>query len=235
MPIFQLDESLSFPNPLLAHRKTGILAMGGDLSPERLLLAYSNGIFPWYDESVNPILWHSPEERMLLLPEELHLSRSLKKFMRKRPFEVRYDQAFESVIHHCAQVPRPGQEGTWLNQDMVEAYIRLYRMGHAHSASAWLDGRLVGGLYGVALGCAFSGESMFSLVEGASKVIFATAVPALQALGYRLIDCQIYTHHLARFGARERSRRLFLRLLKQAQRKQPLRLWPTCPSSENCA
>ena len=170
---------------------------------------------------------------MLLLPEELHISRTLKKLMRKRRFEIRYDQAFERVITHCAQVPRLGQDGTWLNQEMVQAYIQLHGMGYAHSASAWLDGRLVGGLYGVALGCAFCGESMFSLVEGASKIVFATTVPALQALGYRLIDCQIYTHHLARFGAQEHSREHFLRLLKQAQRQQPLAPWPTCLSQEN--
>lgn len=228
MPIYLLDETLAFPDPTKADPGSGILAVGGDLSTHRLMLAYSLGIFPWYDEDASPILWHSPTYRFALRPNELHLPRSLRRFMRRDPFEIRYDTAYEEVVAHCAHVPRPGQQGsTWLNADMRDAYIELYRRGVAHSAEAWRDGRLVGGLYGVALGGAFFGESMFSLEPNASKVVFATLVPKLARAGYSLVDCQVYTDHLAQFGATDWPRSTFLALLSDVLKDVPKPRWPS--------
>ncbi len=215
MPIYLLNESLSFPNPALAD-ESGILAVGGDLSPARLMLAYELGIFPWYDESSGPILWHSPPWRMVLYPGELHVGRSLAKAIRRGRFELRYDTAFPQVITACASVPRAGQMGTWLNPDMKAAYVELHRRGVAHCAEAWLDGELVGGLYGVALGRAFFGESMFAKATDASKVVFVECIRRLEALGYTLIDCQVYTRHLASLGAAEIPRARFLKELDTA-------------------
>ncbi len=225
MPIYLLSDDLLFPDPEKAD-ESGILAVGGDLSIARLLTAYSQGIFPWYDERTAPILWHSPPWRMVLWPHELYVSRSLRKTLRRERFEVRYNTAFAEVLEQCAKVPRPGQIGTWLNREMQRAYLELHARGHAHSAEAWLDGRLVGGLYGVTMGTAFFGESMFALETDASKVAFVHAVRQLEALGYSLVDCQVYTEHLASFGAAEIPRRDFLAALARTLAREPRAVWP---------
>jgi leucyl/phenylalanyl-tRNA--protein transferase len=193
----------------------GLLAVGGDLRPERLLLAYSQGIFPWYGKNL-PILWHSPDPRMVLYPDELVVSRSLKKQIRRKPYELKLDTAFGDVLRGCADAPRPGQNGTWLIPEMITAYTRMHELGFAHSAEAWKDGELVGGLYGVALGGCFFGESMFARAPDASKIAFVTLVQQLRAWGTVLIDCQVHTEHLERFGAREVARTEFLAKLQPA-------------------
>jgi leucyl/phenylalanyl-tRNA--protein transferase len=197
-----------------AASEEGLLAIGGDLSPDRLITAYRKGIFPWY-ESGQPILWWSPDPRMVLLPSEFKLSKSLKSTLRKGRFHCTRNQAFEEVITSCAQVTRPGQYGTWITPQMRDAYIELNRMEHAHSIECWEDDRLVGGLYGVDLPEArvFCGESMFSLERDASKVAFHFLVLQLKDAEYRCIDCQVYTDHLASLGAREISRDDFITLL----------------------
>jgi leucyl/phenylalanyl-tRNA---protein transferase len=219
MSIFHLSERLSFPPTQLAE-PNGLLALGGDLSLNRLLLAYHNGIFPWYSHD-EPILWWSPDPRLVLFPDELQVSRSLAKIIRRQRFQVTFDQAFEAVIRACAGVYRQRQRGTWIVPEMQDAYIRLHRAGYAHSAEAWCEGKLVGGLYGVALGRAFYGESMFSLVGNASKVALVVLVRWLANRGYRLIDCQVHTDHLIRFGAREIPRSRFLELLTAAMQHPP--------------
>ncbi len=226
MPIFRLDERLVFPPPALAD-PNGILAVGGDLRPERLLLAYSMGIFPWYSDGM-PILWHSPDPRMVLTPATLHEGRSLRKVMRKRPYDIRLDTAFADVIEACAETPREGQDGTWITDDMKEAYIDLHRRGLAHSAEAWHGERLVGGLYGVSIGGVFYGESMFAHAPDASKIAFVTLVHQLAGWGIELIDCQVHTDHLASLGAEEWPRAAFLdaldRVVRQPTRKGRWRL-----------
>ena len=199
MTIYLLDDTLLFPPPEEADA-SGILAVGGDLRPERLLLAYRSGIFPWYEEG-QPILWHSPDPRMVLAPEELHVPRSLVKTLRRRPFELTLDRAFAQVIAACARVPRPDQDGTWITPAMERAYVELHRRGFAHSVETWVDGQLAGGMYGVSLGGVFFGESMFTLVPEASKVALVTLVRQLRVWGFGLIDCQVYTDNLDRFGA----------------------------------
>jgi len=201
--------------PPVEEAENGLLAVGGDLSPGRLLLAYASGIFPWYDEE-QPILWHSPDPRMVLLPAELRVPRSLRKRVRQRPFGITLDRAFERVLDGCAGVPRPGQDGTWITSEMREAYAELHRLGFAHSAEAWRDGELVGGLYGVSLGAAFFGESMFALEPDASKIAFVTLVEALREWEFQLLDSQVYTDHLARFGAVEWPRERYLAALERA-------------------
>jgi leucyl/phenylalanyl-tRNA--protein transferase len=197
--IFRLDRRLIFPPAELAE-PSGLLAVGGDLRPERLILAYQSGIFPWYSEG-QPILWHSPDPRTVLLPADLHVGRSLAKTLRRGRFTFRLDTAFAAVMSACGEAPRPGQDGTWITDDMRFAYVRLHELGVAHSVEAYQGDALVGGLYGVALGGAFFGESMFARVDDASKAAFVTLVRQLQRWGFDLIDCQVYTHHLARFGA----------------------------------
>jgi leucyl/phenylalanyl-tRNA--protein transferase len=209
----------AFPPPERADR-SGLLAVGGDLSPERLLAGYRRGIFPWYSEG-QPILWHSPDPRFVLLPDQLHLPRSLEKVLRRRVFELRADTAFSEVLTACAESPRPGQDGTWITPEMHAAYMELHRLGHAHSVEAWKDGALVGGLYGVALGRVFFGESMFARVPDASKAAFATIARSLFDAGCLLIDCQVETEHLARFGAADIPRRRFLHLLGPAVQGRP--------------
>lgn len=226
VPIFLLDESPVFPDPSLADVETGILAVGGDLSPSRLMTAYRLGIFPWYDEATCPILWHAPAVRFVLEPSALHVSRSLEKTVRRAPFRLTYDRAFADVLSACAEVPRPGQAGTWLNDEMQRAYGELHRRGVAHSAEAWEGDRLVGGLYGVTLGGVFFGESMFARARDASKVAFVTLVRRLEALGYALIDCQVHTEHLARFGAVEWPRTQFQAALERGLRIRPIAAWP---------
>ncbi len=201
VPVFQLTDDLVFPDPALA-AEGGLLAVGGDLRPERLVLAYRNGIFPWYSEG-RPILWWSPSPRLLLLPEELHVGRSLRKTMRRAPYRISLDEAFERVIEACASTPRSDQDGTWITDDMRAAYVELHARGVAHSVEAWDGDRLVGGLYGLAIGTAFFGESMFAHAADASKIAFVTLVQQLRAWSFRLVDCQVVTDHLLRFGARE--------------------------------
>jgi leucyl/phenylalanyl-tRNA---protein transferase len=222
MPVFRLDERLLFPPPELAD--DGLLAVGGDLRPERLILAYSQGIFPWYSEG-QPILWHSPDPRMVLFADALHVPKSLAKVLRKGAFEIRLDTAFADVIAACATTPRPNQPGTWITRAMKKAYVELHRQGYAHSAEAWQGGRLVGGLYGVSIGGAFFGESMFAKVSDASKAAFVALVERLREWDIDLIDSQVHTDHVARFGAELIPRRAYLAALKKAIAR-PTRLGP---------
>jgi len=177
MPIFRLDKRFVFPDPDLAD-DNGLLAVGGDLQPERVIAAYKQGIFPWPCEGY-PLMWHSPQERFVLDPQQLQVNRTLEKVLRHRTFEVRLDTAFHDVMLRCADTPRPGQDGTWITDEMLHSYKQLHQMGVAHSAESWRDGELVGGLYGIAIGRAFFGESMFALQANASKVAFATLVRQL--------------------------------------------------------
>jgi leucyl/phenylalanyl-tRNA--protein transferase len=225
-PYLTEDMDFAFPDPLLAD-KHGIVCMGGNLSPGLLLSAYKRGIFPWFSED-DPILWWSPDPRFVLFPEELHVSSTMRKLLRRRlagseaprpgngrggKFELTLDLDFGAVIRACSSSPRPGQDGTWITEGMTAAYIELHRMGYAHSVETWMDGELVGGLYGVALGDVFFGESMFSREDDASKAAFIPLVWRLREEGFTLIDSQVYTDHLAGLGAREIPRIEYLRLL----------------------
>jgi leucyl/phenylalanyl-tRNA--protein transferase len=198
-----LEKALNHPD--------GLLAMGGDLQPKRLIAAYQKGIFPWYNDN-QPILWWSPSQRMVLFPEHLKISDSLRKTIRKKIFTVTLDQDFRAVIQGCA-APRSYEPNTWITDEMVEAYCRLHELGFAHSVESWYEGELVGGLYGVALGKIFFGESMFTRISDASKVAFVHFVKQLQAWGFELIDCQMQTAHLQRFGAITIPREDFFKLL----------------------
>ncbi len=211
--MYILDKQLWFPEQHLAD-KSGLLAIGGDLSFERLLLAYQNGIFPWYNEG-QPILWHSPDPRMVLFPEELKVHKSMRQLLRKEVFEVTINTDFEAVINACAVTPRVGQDDTWITDAMITAYMELHELGHAVSVEVWKEGQLVGGLYGVDLPeqKVFCGESMFSTVSNASKIAFVTWVQQLRDREYKLIDCQVYTDHLASLGGREIPRAAFLQYL----------------------
>jgi leucyl/phenylalanyl-tRNA--protein transferase len=209
------DKGYAFPPVEHALREPdGLLAVGGDLAPERILSAYRQGIFPWFSPG-QPILWWSPDPRAVLLPEKLKVSRSLRKTINKGSFRVTFDTAFEQVIRACAATPRRGQPGTWITEEMQQAYIHLHRMGHAHSAESWSGDDLVGGLYGIRLGRVFYGESMFSRRTDASKVAFVHLVRKLQEEGVVLIDCQVTTDHLLSLGAEEIPRRRFVELLRQ--------------------
>ena len=209
-----LTSDLSFPPPERALiEPNGLLAVGGDLSCKRLIQAYSKGIFPWFNED-EPILWWSPDPRMVLFPEELKISRSLRKALQKHDYQVSADRSFDQVIADCAE-PRRNQRGTWINSGMIKAYRELHRMGHAHSVETWIDGKLAGGLYGVALGHAFFGESMFSRTTDASKIAFVHLVKQLSRWRFGIIDCQMKTAHLASFGAREIQRTQFTRLIEE--------------------
>ncbi|WP_413670804.1 leucyl/phenylalanyl-tRNA--protein transferase [Mucilaginibacter sp. Mucisp86] len=206
--IFRLDEHLIFPKPDLAE-PDGLLAVGGDLSTERLLLAYRNGIFPWYSDDT-PILWYSPHERFVLYPDELKVSKSMRQVLRSDKLRVTVDTCFNEVITACSTAPREGQDGTWIVPDMIAAYNRLHQEGYAHSVEVWLDDKLVGGLYGVHVGGVFCGESMFSRVSNASK----TALIYLCNTGlYKLVDCQVHTDHLESMGARMISREEYMDVL----------------------
>ena len=217
MPIFRLTKEIAFPDPNLADPQ-GILAVGGDLTPKRLLLAYASGIFPWYSRG-EPIIWWSPNPRMVLFPEELHVGRSLQKELKRGAFHVRMDTNFAEVIKRCSSKKRPGQRGTWITSDMNKAYVALHELGFAHSIEAYQNDTLIGGLYGVSLGAAFFGESMFTDSPDASKVAFVTAVQAMISWGFDLIDCQVHTEHLERFGAREIPREDFLARLATSLQK----------------
>ncbi len=221
MPVFELGSSYVFPAPDLAE-PDGLRAFGGGLEPDRLLVAYAAGIFPWYSEG-QPILWHSPDPRMVLRPRELKISKSMMRTLRHVTLEIRCDTAFREVIHECAAIPRPYQTGTWITPEMIDAYADLYERGLAHSVEAWLDDRMVGGLYGVALGGCFFGESMFSIERDASKVAFVQLVQQLVDWNFDLIDCQVYTDHLASMGAVEMARGKFLRLLRTSLQRETRR------------
>ncbi len=224
MTVFLLSEEISFPSPLLASAE-GLLAVGGDLSEERLLLAYQLGIFPWYS-SGEPILWWSPDPRLVLFPSELHISRSLRKTIKKNLFHLTIDQAFHQVMAECA-APRKGKaSGTWIVPEMMMAYNRLHLSGFAHSVEAWSDNELVGGLYGVAIGRTFFGESMFSRVPNVSKVVLVTFVEYLKRRSFDMIDCQVRNEHLRQFGAQEIPRTRFMDLLaKSVQRPTDQGKW----------
>jgi leucyl/phenylalanyl-tRNA--protein transferase len=211
--IFRLDERLLFPDPELAE-PDGLLAVGGDLSVNRLLLAYSHGIFPWYSDDT-PILWYSPHERFVLYSNELKISKSMRQVLRSGRFTVTTNKAFEQVIQACATAAREGQDGTWITTEMQQAYINLHRQGNAHSYEVWQEQELVGGLYGVAVGPVFCGESMFSRVSNASKTALITLV---QSNNYQLIDCQLHTEHLESMGARHISRKEYLQVLQNTTR-----------------
>jgi leucyl/phenylalanyl-tRNA--protein transferase len=214
MPVYLLSETLNFPNPRLAS-KEGLLAVGGDLSQERLLLAYRHGIFPWFTHN-EPILWWSPDPRLVLFPNEFYISRSLRKILKKETFQVSMDLAFYRVIAECAQIRIENNESTWIVDDMMEAYCRLHESGFAHSVETWYKGNLAGGLYGVSIGKCFFGESMFARVSNASKIAMAKLADHLKRSRFQLIDCQVATAHLKRLGAREISRDRFLSLLDEA-------------------
>lgn len=215
MPVFWLnDTDLSFPHPNLAEPGGGLLAVGGDLSPERLVLAYSNGIFPWFEEG-GYFYWYAPDPRCVLFPAELIVHKSMRSIFNLHKFRYTLDTCFERVIQACAGASRPGQNGTWISDAFVDGYIGLHHAGLAHSVEVWQDDELVGGLYGVSLGKIFFGESMFAQVSNASKAGFIRLVQALQQAGFKLIDCQQDTEHLMRLGARNISRELFLEHLEQ--------------------
>ena len=207
-----LGKELVFP-PVEMASTEGILAFGGDLQPQRLILAYQSGIFPWYNEG-EPIIWYSPEERMVLFPEELYISKSMRRLMAKNEFTLSWNKAFEQVIDQCQKSPRKDQLGTWITEDMKQAYINLHKMGFAKSIEVWHEDELIGGLYGIDLGHVFCGESMFSKVSNASKLAFIHLVQELQKKEYKLIDCQVYNEHLESLGAREILRSEFLEFLR---------------------
>lgn len=216
MPVFLLDDrdgKLAFPPAHLAS-DAGLLAIGGDLSRKRLLLAYQQGIFPWFSES-EPVMWWSPDPRLVLYPSELKVAKSLRKIIMRGLFDVTIDMAFDAVIHACAHIPRKDR-GTWITPEMIDAYIDLHGAGFAHSVEAWHEGKLAGGLYGISMGNCFFGESMFSQISNASKVAFVTLVTHLHALSFDIIDCQVTTAHLKRFGAREIPRKLFIAQIERS-------------------
>ncbi len=217
MAVYRLGTQLTFPPPDEAEA-SGLLAIGGDLAPERLLLAYSCGIFPW-PLVEQPLLWFSPDPRMVLVPAQLRLSHSLRKTLRQQRYEVRLDSAFDDVMRRCAEVRRRGEAGTWITPALTQAYGHLHQLGFAHSAEAWEGDVLVGGLYGVSLGGVFFGESMFADRPDASKVAFVTLMRQLEAWHFDLVDCQVHTEHLARFGATEWSRDRFLDALEESLAK----------------
>ncbi|MEM9078401.1 MAG: leucyl/phenylalanyl-tRNA--protein transferase [Bacteroidota bacterium] len=212
LPLFFLGDRLEFP-PVTSANEDGLLAVGGDLSPERLLLAYRNGIFPWFNEDAL-ILWWSPDPRMVLFPNKLHISKSMRKVIKNEQFTLTKNSCFEAVIDHCAKVERKGQDGTWITPKMKGAYVDLFNKGFAKSYEVWEDNKLVGGLYGIDLGHVFCGESMFSLVPNASKFGFIKLVEELHQKEYNLIDCQVHTDHLESLGAELIPREKFVEILK---------------------
>jgi leucyl/phenylalanyl-tRNA--protein transferase len=213
MPIYRLTRHLAFPP--VEEAEDGVLAVGGDLRPERLILAYRHGVFPWYHEGI-PIIWHSPDPRCVLRLECLHVGATLRKALRKGLFDVRWDSAFPEVIRACSKAPRPGQEGTWITGDMEKAYIKLHELGVAHCVEAWQQGKLVGGLYGVSLGRMFFGESMFSRVDNASKVALVALVERLRTWDFSLVDCQVANAHTLSMGAEEWPRARYITFLSGA-------------------
>lgn len=208
-----LGKKILFP-PVETADENGLLAIGGDLSPKRLILAYKSGIFPWFNEG-EPVIWYSPPERMVLFPDDLKVSKSMEKVLKSANFRISFNEHFAEVIHHCKTIDRPGQQGTWITREMQKAYIALHELGYAKSVEVWQEDRLVGGLYGIDLGHIFTGESMFSLVSNASKVAFIYLNQILKEHNYLLLDCQVYNEHLASLGAVEISRDVFMQYLIQ--------------------
>lgn len=211
MAFWLSNNELSFPHPMHAG-PDGLLALGGDMRPERLLLAYWHGIFPWFEER-GAIAWFSPDPRCVLLPDELKIHKSMRSIFNQRKFEYTLDTRFREVVQHCAEVWRKDQVGSWISDKFIEGYVRLHEQGWAHSVEVWQSGELVGGLYGIALGRVFCGESMFAFVPNASKAGFITLVQALRDVGFWLIDCQVETPHLMSLGARTVAREQFLEVL----------------------
>ena len=212
MPLFSINNELTFP-PVELAEPDGLLAIGGNLSTERLILAYRSGIFPWYEGE--HILWWSPDPRFVLYPDEVIISKSMKSLFKKNAFTFTINQAFTEVINNCKRISRKDQESTWITDDVKSAYIELHKKGIAHSAEAWLDGKLAGGLYGVRLGNIFFGESMFSHISNASKYAFISYVQQLKKEGVQMIDCQVYTEHLESLGAIMIPRKKFISILNQ--------------------
>lgn len=210
MPLPILDKNLVFP-PVTQAEPDGLLAIGGDLSPERLLLAYRSGIFPWYEGE--HILWWCPDPRFVLFPSTLKISKSIKPLLNRNEFLFTTNKAFKEVIHQCKQTKRPGQEGTWITDEVEKAFCKLHKLGYAHSAEVWKEAELVGGLYGIKLGKVFFGESMFSSVSNASRYAFIKYVQQLKEEGIELIDCQVYTEYLESLGARMIERNEFIQQL----------------------
>jgi len=211
--MYLLSKEILFP-PVIEANEDGLLAIGGDLSVERLELAYRSGIFPWFNEG-EPIIWYSPDPRMVLFPKDLKISKSMRQVIRRNDFKVTFNKNFAEVISNCKNVYRVGQGGTWITNEMQQAYIKLHEKGIAKSVEVWLDDELVGGLYGIDLGTVFCGESMFSAVSNTSKLAFISLVQKLEKENYQLIDCQVYNNHLASLGADEISRTEFLKFLKK--------------------
>ncbi|MDF9798660.1 leucyl/phenylalanyl-tRNA--protein transferase [Catalinimonas alkaloidigena] len=215
--LYWLGNELCFPHVEEAEEWGG-LALGGDLSPERLLLAYRSGIFPWYDIG-QPIIWHAPDPRFVMFPKKLKVAKSMRPIFNQKKFGVTFDTDFSSVIRNCQQTRRSGQIGTWITDEMLEAYCYLHTLGYAHSVEVWQEDRLVGGLYGVSLGSIFFGESMFSKLSNASKTGFITLAWELQKRNFSLIDSQVHTPHLESMGAEEIPRKKYMNLLRQALRQ----------------
>lgn len=212
MPLFALDKQLVFP-PVHLAEPDGLLAVGGDLCTDRLLLAYRNGIFPWYEG--NHILWWCPDPRFVLFPKELKISKSMKGLLKKNAFEFTINKAFAEVINNCKTISRKEQNGTWITDEVKSAYTRMHQLGYAHSAEVWQNGEIAGGLYGIRIGKVFFGESMFSRASNASKYAFISFVRLLQSEGVQLIDCQVHTEHLESLGANMISRQRFISLLHE--------------------
>ena len=211
--MYRLTNELYFP-PVDSASTEGILAFGGDLSPERLMLAYRSGIFPWFNID-EPVIWWSPNPRMVLFLDEFKVSKSMRSLLNRNVFRVTFNQDFSAVIRNCQKIVRPGQDGSWISEQMISAYEKLHQLGHVMSIEVWQDEALVGGLYGVDLGHVFSGESMFSSVSNASKVAFVSLVNYLKSNQYQLLDCQVYNEHLASLGCREINRDDFMKVLKR--------------------
>jgi leucyl/phenylalanyl-tRNA---protein transferase len=210
LPVFPLNNDLVFPSVEYAE-EDGLLAFGGDLTEERLILAYRKGIFPWFEDELP--LWYSPDPRFVLFPNELQISNSMNQVIRQKKFSFTNNKAFKAVIHNCSEIKRSGQRGTWITDEMKAAYLNLHHLGYAHSAEAWQNGELVGGLYGVRIGKVFCGESMFSKQNNASKYAFIEYIQLLATEGVKLIDCQVYTRHLASMGAKMIPRASYLEYL----------------------
>lgn len=220
MTIYYVGKELEFPNPLYGSEE-GLIAVGGDLSPARLIFAYENGIFPWFSDE-EPILWWSPDPRFILKCEEIKISKSMKKFIKKSLYKVTYDKAFNEVIEACSTVKRGAGNGTWITKEMKEAYKKLHRLGYAHSVETWYEDKLVGGLYGISLGKSFFGESMFSKRDNASKTAFINLVGNLNKLKFDMVDCQVHTNHLESLGAKKIQRTEFLELLEKSIKKETI-------------
>lgn len=222
--MYKLSDEIAFPHPQYASPE-GLLAIGGDLSPERILFAYEHGIFPWFNEE-DPILWWSPDPRLILVPSEIKISKSMKRILQKGAFKNTFDQDFEAVIKNCSAVARKEQYGTWLSSDMQAAYLKLHQLGFAHSVETWLDGELVGGLYGLSMGKCFFGESMFAKTSNASKAALIYLAQSIQKFDFKLIDCQTETSHLTSMGAKLIEREKFMKILeKNKEQKTILGSW----------